>query len=145
MATFLSRTDGFTPVIDVLAQEMGLVTAVVYGVVWRYCQQRNGVCYASVETIASHVGINPKTVRRHIKTLCEHGYLEDLTPDVTNRPHTYADSGKAKIVGLVEAKVAQSESPGRLDRESNKESIKRVRRKTRKKLGLCFWLRSGHR
>jgi predicted transcriptional regulator len=108
---FLSQVDGFIPVIDVLAQELGLMTAVVYGIVWRYCQMENKVCTASLETIAEHANINRKTVERHIKKLCEHGYLEDRTPSVKHTSHIYADTGKAKIIGLVSARVGKAESP----------------------------------
>ncbi len=108
--TFLSSVQGFTPVIDVLADELGLVTAAVYGVVWRYCQGRGGVCQASVGTIAGHLGISSRSTIRHLKRLVEYGYLEDLTPDLRYRPHTYADTGRAEILGLVEARVEAREA-----------------------------------
>ena len=127
--TFLSEVKGFTPVIDILANELGTMTALVYGIVWRYCQQDNHVCYASKETIAKHANISPKTVQRHLHSLVERGYLEDLTPDKRNAPHTYKDAGKVIITGLVEARLAgrsesptsevgRTESPTRWDRES---------------------------
>jgi DNA-binding MarR family transcriptional regulator len=103
--TFLSRVQGFTPVIDVLCEEMGLAPAAVYGVIWRYCQGPRGVCQASLETIGAHLGLNWRTVLRHIKHLVNEGYLEDLTPDLRNHPHTYADAGRAEIEGLVQARV----------------------------------------
>ena len=110
MNTFLTEVKGFTPVIDALAKEFGLVTAAVYGVVWRYCQMEDKVCKASLETIAEHLNINRSTVLRHIEILCEHGYVKDLTPSLRNVPHTYANTGKAKIAGLVEATVADDNS-----------------------------------
>lgn len=84
---------------------------------------------ASQEQIASHAGISPKTVQRHLKLLCNHHYLKDLTPSRRNRPHVYADTGKARIIGLVEAKIddtvgrtesptGRTESPTYQDRES---------------------------
>ena len=103
--TFLSRVQGFTPLIDVLAEELGLVTAAVYGVVWRYCQGPRGVCQASMERIAAHLNLDRRTVQRQIRRLVDEGYLDDLTPGLRNRPHTYADSGRAVIEGLVEARV----------------------------------------
>jgi len=139
---FLAQVKGFTPVIDTLVEEIGLMPALVYGVVWRYCQMEDGICRASLEKIGSRIGISRKTVERHIKELCRAGYLKDMTPDLRNRPHIYANTGRAKIVGLVEAQVAQtesptktitqseslstqSESPTRSDRESDEDSIKR--------------------
>ncbi len=103
--TFLSNVQGFTPVIDVLANEVGLGPAAVYGVVWRYCQGPYGVCQASLETIGGHLGLNWRTVHRHIKSLVRAGYLQDLTPELRNHPHVYADTGRAVIEGLVQARV----------------------------------------
>lgn len=105
MGSFLTEVDGFTPIIDVLAAQVGLMTAAVYGVSWRYCQMSDGVCRASQETIAAHLGITRDTVRAHQARLCELGYLEDLTPDAQTlgRPHVYRDTGKAKIIGLLTA------------------------------------------
>lgn len=105
--TVLANVDGFTPVIDGLVQELGLMSAVIFGRVWRYCQMEDGVCRASLEKIGDSIGVDRVTVLRHIKDLCDRGYLEDLTPDVRNRPHVYADTGKAGLV-LSLAGVAQS-------------------------------------
>jgi hypothetical protein len=105
---FLSAVKGFTPVIDVLAQETGYATAAVYGVVQRYCQMEEGVCKASVASIAKRLGMHPKTARRHLKKLCQLGYLEDTTPDLRNLPHVYRDTGEAKIIALVQLRAAGS-------------------------------------
>ena len=111
MAEFLTETKGFTPVIDVLAKEVGLIPVAVYGVVWRYCQQRNGVCQASLETIGAHLGLTPRTVFRHIHDLCERGFLEDTTPGLRNHPHTYRDTGAVKIQGLIDVKDDRKDTP----------------------------------
>jgi hypothetical protein len=105
--TVLANVDGFTPVIDALVQELGLMSAVIFGRVWRYCQMEDGVCKASLEKIGDSIGVDRVTVLRHIKDLCDRGYLEDLTPDVRNRPHVYVDTGKAGLV-LSLSGVAQS-------------------------------------
>jgi DNA-binding MarR family transcriptional regulator len=146
MSTFLSMVKGFTPIIDALAQETSLTTAAVYGVVWRYCQMDDRICRASVETIAARVGISRKTADRHLKILVERGYLEDTTPDRRNAPHIYRDTGRAKIIGLVEARVevgqndppievgqndqpvGQNDQP-RLVKMSNEESIKKEKKR----------------
>lgn len=108
--TILTQVRGFTPVIDALVTEVGLVTAVVYGVAWRFCQMEDGVCRASVRTMADMTGINRETIRRHLQTLCDAGYLRDTTPGLRNRPHIYADTGQALIRGLVEARTTDTES-----------------------------------
>lgn len=110
LGSFLSETRGFTPVIDAVVKDVGLVTAVVYGVVWRYCQMKDKACKASIETIAERAGVDRKTAERHIKKLCAAGYLKDLTPDRKNAPHEYADTGKAKISALVSGE-GKTESP----------------------------------
>lgn len=105
--TILANVDGFTPVIDGLVEELGLMSAVVFGRVWRYCQMEDRVCKASLESIGDSIGVDRVTVMRHIKELCERGYLQDLTPDLRNRPHVYVDTGKAGLT-LSLTGVAQS-------------------------------------
>lgn len=125
MGEFLTETKGFTPIIDVLAQEIGLVSAAIYGVVWRYCQQRDGVCQASLETIGEHVGLSARSTIKHMQKLVELGYLEDTTPDLRNHPHTYRDTGAVKIRGLIEAtsgmKEVQSSDAGMKNLQSHTE------------------------
>ena len=104
MSVILSEVKGFTPVIDVVAKELGFITAGVYGLVWRHCQMNNHICRASVETLAGMLEVSPNTIRRHLKKLVDYGYIIDTTPDRTNAPHVYKDSGKVKIQGLLEAK-----------------------------------------
>jgi DNA-binding Lrp family transcriptional regulator len=95
--TILSNVDGFTPVIDSVVRDTSLTTAVVFGRVWRFCQMKNGVCQASLEKIAEGIGISIPTLMVHIKRLEEGKYLEDTTPNLRNRPHTYRDTGKAGL------------------------------------------------
>jgi DNA-binding MarR family transcriptional regulator len=109
MNQFLTDVKGFTPLIDALCQEVGLVTAAVYGVIWRYCQMSDGVCKASQETIGKHLGLTRQSVHPHMVRLCECGYLRDLTPDLSGKPHIYADTGRARIMGMVEARVSDRE------------------------------------
>ena len=111
-AKFLSQVKGFTPVIDVLAKELGTMTALVYGIVWRYCQMEDKVCRASKQTIAANANIDAKTVQRHLHKLAKSGYLEDLTPGLKHAPHSYKDTGRIQIIGLVEARlIGRTESP----------------------------------
>lgn len=103
MGSFLTEVEGFTPIIDVLVAEVGLTTAAVYGVAWRFCQMKDGVCKASQETIGERLGIGRETVSIHLQRLSERGYLEDTTPEAVGKPHIYRDTGKAKIVALLSA------------------------------------------
>jgi DNA-binding Lrp family transcriptional regulator len=95
--TTLATVDGFTPLIDALVQQFGIVTAAVFGKVWRYCQMSDGVCKASQERLARELGINRVTVNQHIDILVKAGYLKDKTPNLSGKPHEYADTGKANL------------------------------------------------
>ena len=104
--TILTELDGFTPVIDCLVKEYGLVTAAVFGRIWRYCQMETGVCQASLDTMAEYIGLDKATIMRHAKKLVDAGYLKDLSPDLRNHPHTYADTGKVTLTSKIS--VAQN-------------------------------------
>jgi DnaD/phage-associated family protein len=95
--TTLATVDGFTPLIDALVQQFGIVTAAVFGKVWRYCQMSDGVCKASQERLARELGMNRVTINQHIDILVKAGYLKDKTPNLSGKPHEYADTGKANL------------------------------------------------
>ena len=134
---------GFTPSFDCVLQDVGLVGAAVFGRIWRYCQGHRGVCDASIETIAGELNTSTRTALRWAKKLCKLGYLEDLTPDLRNRPHTYRDTGKVslqvQVVAVTESHTtepereptvtlshsAMTESHSGYDLKSHEESIKR--------------------
>ena len=94
-----ASVDGFTPIFDSLTvnPELGIEGAAVFGRMWRYCQMRDGVCKASMRTIAGDIGLSLATVQRRVSKLVELGYLEDLTPDLVKAPHVYADTGKVRM------------------------------------------------
>jgi DNA-binding Lrp family transcriptional regulator len=103
--TILMDVDGFTPVIDGLLLDTDLITAAVFGVMWRFCQMESGECYASVQRIADRLGLSYKTVQRRIDILGGKGYLEDVTPHLRYSPHTYRDTGKASMRSSTVANV----------------------------------------
>lgn len=98
-ATISIKIKGWTPVLDFMVEKYGIVTAIVYGRVWRYCQGDSEACTAAMDTIAKELELGRTTIYRHLKTLEDDGYIKDLTPDVRNRPHIYMDTGKAVIEG----------------------------------------------
>ena len=106
--SILREVPGFTPVIDIVAQDVGFTTAAVYGVHWRYCQMEEGVSRAALRTIGARLSISAKTVRRHTQKLCQRGYLMDLTPDAVNTPHVYRDIGRDVIDALLRARPDKS-------------------------------------
>ncbi len=116
--------DGFTPLFDSLVDQLGLITAAVFGRVWRYCQMEDGVCKASMQTIGEGIGLNMRTAIRHVDVLVAAGYLKDMTPELRNKPHVYADTGKIKMrlvleSAMTESHTAMTESHSRYDRESH--------------------------
>jgi hypothetical protein len=96
--------DGWTPLIDELVQLYGVVGASVFGRIWRYCQMKDHVCSVPLSRIAEDLKMDKSTIMRYAVRLCEDGYLKDKTPDAGNRPHVYADTGKASIGVTVKAK-----------------------------------------
>ena len=103
----VTEVSGFTPIFDAIVQDYHDETiAAVFGAIWRYCQMQDGVCRASLGTIADVIGVDKATVMRHAQILCEDGYLKDLTPDLRNRPHIYAETGRIQMRSKFET-VAQ--------------------------------------
>ena len=163
--TILAELNGFTPVIDCLVKEYGLVTAAAFGRIWRFCQMENGVCQASLETLASEIGLDKATIMRHAKKLVEGGYLKDLSPDLRNHPHTYADTGKVTIaskisvahrnasVAVCNASVAENQLKidSKIDSKKLITNPSKVKRPTPEGLpeptgdGLGDWLEMGRR
>lgn len=139
MANPLSDSVGtFTPIVDDIAKELGLVTAAVYGAVWRFCQMEDRVCRASLEKLAEVLGVDRATVMRHIKVLCEKEYLIDLTPGLRNVPHTYKDNRKTVALcnSLPQKTVAQNNSSDKTVAECNatvaESHLKRLYKETPK-------------
>jgi DNA-binding Lrp family transcriptional regulator len=106
--TVLTEVDGWTPLIDVITEKHGVIASAIFGRMWRYCQMSDKICRASQETIANELHVSRKTVNEQIEILVNNGYLEDTTPDVRNRPHIYADTGKAGLRLAIVGGVTES-------------------------------------
>jgi len=90
----VQEVSGFVPVFDVLLEKYDdHITALVFGRRWQYCRMKDGVCSASLDRIAKDLKISSATVMRHTEKLVADGYLIDLTPNLRNVPHEYADAG----------------------------------------------------
>ncbi|MFM8323091.1 MAG: winged helix-turn-helix domain-containing protein [Chloroflexota bacterium] len=98
-ATKLQAVGGWCPLVYQLVadERYGLTGASVFGVVWQHCQRRRGVCYAAQDTLAEMLNVTRKTVNQYLGRLVEDGYIEDLTPNLRNRPHTYRDTGRLNV------------------------------------------------
>lgn len=97
-----AKLKDFTPLLDSLVQKYDVITASVWGRVWRYTQGKNGVCQASIETIATELNIGERTVIRKLQQLVTDGYLVDHTPELRNRPHTYSTTDQAGIEIIIQ-------------------------------------------
>lgn len=104
--TVLSQVDGFTPVIDDVVKDVGLVAAMVFGVVWRYCQMADGHCRASQDTIAEKTGLSRKAVNENLNKLVKSDYLNIVK--VAGMPNVYVDTGKAGLSLKVTGGVTES-------------------------------------
>jgi hypothetical protein len=80
-----------------LIQEVDLIGAAVYGVVWRYCQMKAGVCAKSVGGIAHLLGLSERTVRERLKRLVEQGYLRKTSQAGGANHYTLTDKPKANL------------------------------------------------
>lgn len=109
--TILAELDGWTPVIDTVVEACGPIAALVFGRVWRYCQMTDGVCYASQDRIAAELHVSRSCINENISRLVAAGFLGDLTPELRNKPHTYADTGKAGLKITIAAKKAPVSLP----------------------------------
>jgi len=102
--TIPARADGFTPVFDVVVRELGATAGLVYGVVWRHCQMRDGYCYAYQKNLAKLAGLGVRSVNRWIGRLIDAGYIRDITPPGTKGDrHHYICTGKVTLQWRAEA------------------------------------------
>jgi hypothetical protein len=85
----------YTPVFDNLIHEIGLIPALVFGLVWRYAHMSDGVCRASCQTVGQRLGLSRVTILRTLHQLCEARLVEDLTPGLRNRPHILRPTSRA--------------------------------------------------
>lgn len=79
----------FTPCFDFISVLYGGNVDRVLGKMWRYSEMSDGVCRASLDTIASELGIGKTTVKRIIPILEQSKMIIDTTPNMRNVPHVY--------------------------------------------------------
>lgn len=119
----------FTPCPDVLVQKYSHTTAMIWGKVWRYCQMKDESCSAAIKRLADELNLSEDTIGKHIKLLESGGYIEDLTPDLKNRPHTYIDTGKLQLKISIFMEESTTEKNGshylknRHEESTNRDSI----------------------
>jgi len=101
--TILSEINGFVPIIKDLVKEVGFESAVAFGIVWCYCQMQDGLCKASLDTMAADLGWTRQRLARHIAPLVERGYIDEERR--FGEPTRYYDTGKAGLIGRLEGGV----------------------------------------
>ena len=130
------KIKNFTPMLDTMIAEHGLIRAAVWGRVWRYCQGPRKRCQAKHATIGEGLNVSPRTIMRHLGALIEDGYIKDHTPGLRNKPHTLSITNKAmiqvSITGVTESQSAMTESQSQGDRESHEERIKKQVKKEKR-------------
>ena len=67
---------GFTPANDYLTKVFDCLTALIYGMVWRYCQHPSGECTASQRRMGERMKVSTRTITRKLSKLVDAGYLE---------------------------------------------------------------------
>lgn len=122
--TVLAQVDGFTPLIDAVVLDVGIMSAAVFGKAWRYCQMSDGVCKAGQERIADELGISRITVNTHFAKLVEAGYLKDITPTLLGLPHTYVDTGKAGLSIIITGEGVKNIDSG--SKKTLQEGVKNI-------------------
>lgn len=107
------RSIGFIPVIEGLVSEMGnLHPAYIYGYMWLN-KDLDSHFTEALENLPDRLGISRTTIKKHVKWLCETGYLEDLTPDLINEAHTYLLTNKVEVAVSVQVGIWPTKSNGR--------------------------------
>jgi len=133
----ITEVSGFYPVFEVVLRDTNdILTAAVHGVMWRFCQMRDGVCKAKLETIAGILGISTATVMRR-QALLVPTYFIDMTPDLKNKPHVFRDTGAVALKSQLTAsshftekrdisqrnvRLAESQLNKALNKDSNKDN-----------------------
>lgn len=104
--SFLENCQGWTPSPDALVRKKryGFEGAYLWGRLRRLCQLGKGTYTISHEALGNRIGMSRRTVIKYLDRLIEDGYVDDLTPDVRNKSHTYSvKRGEDKILLEVQA------------------------------------------
>lgn len=110
--SFLEDCGGWTPAPDVLTRNSnyGFEGAYLWGRIRRLCQIGKGSYTISHEELGKRIGMSRRTVIKYLDRLIEDGYIEDLTPGVRNKAHTYSvQRGEAKILSGMQISHTESD------------------------------------
>lgn len=146
---------GYTPIFDCVkhykganGKKLGHVTALIFGIIWRFCQfqdkesdvvRNTGICWASHDTIAEIATTSSKTVQRHVGKLIKIGFIKKMGAHESYRTPIYAVTARVTVKNMVASVLdlessiddhgglrvqggVDLESRGGVDLESNKET-----------------------
>lgn len=97
--------------------EHGLITAAVYGKVFRYENMKELTCSASQARLAEELSVSAKTIARHLKALVSAGYIEVVKAKRGHSKH-YHTTDKVTLYMGVKSKI--SSTPDFLSKVSGK-------------------------
>lgn len=85
------RQPGMTPTYDEIVWEIDSIAALVFGVVQRHENMRDGVCHCTVQTMARLVGFSARAVQYRLRDLEDLGYIEciQLADRARHKPAVY--------------------------------------------------------
>lgn len=139
---------GFTPVVNEIAKDVGLIGAAIFGEMWRYAQldEKNEikVCTASQTKIGKRIDITRKTVNRYLPKLEKAGYIKEAKRNqygvgyavLYDIDFTIGASARKKIAvteSYTEKSPDGTESPSRRDRKSQLDGTESPTKKVVKK------------
>jgi len=78
-----------TRVFDFVVEELGTISALVYGVVWRHTKMEKAICFATAKTLGHKTGLGESTVRKHLRILQRAGYIRCVRPSTQHSPPHY--------------------------------------------------------
>lgn len=96
----------YSPVPDCIVEDIDREAALVFGAIWRFCQQSpRNVCTASIASIASRAGLGEVATRQRVSRLVARGWLErEAIPGKTSALYdtkrwvTHPDSDTARPI-----------------------------------------------
>ena len=79
----------FTPCFDLFSECYPKHIDRIFGKVYRFAQNKEKACTASIDRIAKELNLSYSTIIRTLDYLIKVGFIIDKTPNLRNHPHTY--------------------------------------------------------
>ncbi|KKM92874.1 hypothetical protein LCGC14_1214040 [marine sediment metagenome] len=103
--------DYYTPVPEILTKKYGLITAAIYGRIFRFSEEAKG-CYESQGTMAEALNISISTIKVHTRLLVKDGYIKCINDGGQGRNfHFYITSKLETEVRDKEVLLSEIQTP----------------------------------